>query len=41
MSAIEFAASEHYVNQGTNIVKILPRNDFYVAELNIDYWTQD
>lgn len=30
-----------FVNQGTNIVKILPRNDFYVAELNIDYWAQD
>jgi len=27
-----------FVNRGTNIVKILPKNDFYVAEFNVDYF---
>ncbi len=30
-----------FVDQGTNIVKILPRNDFYVGEFNIDYYEKD
>jgi len=30
-----------YLTQGSNVIKIIPKNDFYIAELKVDYFERD